>query len=167
MRGQQAYVEHKLSVPVGFQEGNPGGNWMKTIDANIFKVFSLVPSVCLKGNTILSHCAGLAQMAGEIWQQDYIRGLALSLFSPPGFLSLAITFFCCTWCSSIRSFLYFSKNWIHCHFCHYKKKGNWTWEGNGCNITIQSKRLFVVIGTDLRLLHKENVIWDLLHLTQS
>lgn len=102
--------EHKLCVPLGFQEGKPGGNWMKTQDANIFKVFSLDPSVCLKGNTTLSHCAGLAQMAGEIWQQDSIRGLALSLFSPQGFLSLAITFFCCTWCSSIRSFLYFSKN---------------------------------------------------------
>lgn len=55
---------------------------MKTQDANIFRVFSLAPSVCLKGNTTLSHCAGLAQMSGEIGQRDSMGPGTFTVQSP-------------------------------------------------------------------------------------
>lgn len=123
------------------------------------------PCSMSKSSTTSSHCVGLAQMAGEIWQQDSTRSLAPSLISTQGFsLQLYPPSAVCGVLLSETPGIFPRTTSIA--FCQYKKKGNWTWEREGHNITIQSKLLFLVIRefysslteTGLRFLHEDNVI---------
>lgn len=154
----------QAACPVGFQEGKPGRSWVKTQNVRILKVLSLDPPVCLKSNKTLSHCVGLAT---DCW-----RNLTIGQYQGPGTFTVqhpSLSLLETSGTFSETRLVAFSNT-------KKKKKGNWTWERKGYNVTIQSKLWFLIVpefystltGTDLKLLHEENMSsWELFHLIQS